>query len=66
MRVVIYYTTLVCDNNFHDAEYETNITFDIDTEDEIDAKKKAIKRLKTMEDKKEVFVFKINKVEVEE
>lgn len=65
MRVVIYYTTLACDNNCDHVEYETNIVFDIDTDNETDAKKKAIKRLKTMEDNKKIFIFKINKVEVE-
>jgi len=64
MQVIIYYTTLIS-GKFGHEEYATNIRFDIDTDDEISAKKKAIKRLKTMEDKKEVFVFKINKVEVE-
>ena len=64
MQVIIYYTTLIS-GKFGHEEYATNIRFDVNAENETDAKKKAIKRLKTMEDKKEVFVFKINKVEVE-
>lgn len=65
MRVVIYYTTLIR-GKFGHEEYDTNILINVNAENETDAKKKAIKRLKTKEDKKEVFVFKINKVEVEE
>ena len=65
MQVIIHYTTLIR-GEFGREEYDTNIRFDVNADDETDAKKKAIKRLKTKEDKKEVFVFKINKVEVEE
>jgi hypothetical protein len=65
MQVVIYYTTLIR-GEFGHEEYDTNIMFNVNAENETDAKKKAIKRLKTMEDKKEVFIFKINKMEVKE
>jgi hypothetical protein len=64
MQVIIYYTTLIR-GEFGHEEYDTNIRFDVNADDETDAKKKAIKRLKTMEDNKKIFIFKINKVEVE-
>ena len=49
MQVIIHYTTLIR-GEFGREEYDTNIRFDVNSDNETDAKKKAIKRLKTMED----------------